>query len=138
MEEVMNARNINELIDQLTAAAGDAEPLDWRAAAGPKDVAHELSVATAAPAAAPASKLVGRCACCDVELPLSETGFCRDCAELYQLVSARTIATGCHCGHEPASPQVYLHRQGGKLTVLCSLSCVQHHFRQIYRFYFRQ
>jgi hypothetical protein len=71
-------------------------------------------------------------------LPLDEAGLCHDCAELYQRVSARTIAAGCHCGHEPGGAQVYVHRQRGEATVLCSLSCVKRHFREIYRFYLRQ
>jgi len=75
------------------------------------------------------------CWLCEIAPAVEDGGLCPDCAAMYRMVSARLIAGLCDCGHPPEGAKVYLYRYGRKEESLCGRSCVQHHFREKYRFF---
>lgn len=140
-EPKMNRDNLSELIEEMTALAGEyPDQPEWqglldriRAECGvPDETCAELS--TSAEPLPPAPD-PSPCCLCDAAPALDVQGLCGDCAAMYSTISARVIPDTCDCGHAATGTKAYRYRKGGTEETLCGLDCVRAHFRKVFRLF---
>ena len=134
----MKRNNLNELIEELTALAGEyPDQPEWqelldrvRKETKVSGKSHEQRPCAADPES---SKRDPVCCCvCEIAPAMEGENLCRDCAAMYPTVSARVVADPCDCGHVAEGARAYRYRNDGKEETLCGLKCVRAHFREVF------